>query len=128
MIILQKNAHYLCHSERRTCYVQYHVFVKRSNRLELIQYDKIAVRISWLFFAETLELLRLNGFLIPSYFRKKYMKLACCDLHSIVSHCSQMHYNSHVSSYYCSLLGESSFTAVKGKAMPLQACIVSVIQ
>jgi len=53
----------LCHSERRTCYVQYHVFVKRSSKLELIQYNKIAVRMSWLFFAESLELLRLTVFL-----------------------------------------------------------------
>jgi len=33
--------------------------------------------------------------------------------------CSQLNWNSDVCSYYCSLHGESSLTAVKGKANPL---------
>jgi len=61
-----------------------------------------------------------NGFIISSYLHKKHVKVAC-DLHRTVFHCSQLHYNSHVSSYQCSLHGESSFTAVKGKSIQLQA-------
>jgi hypothetical protein len=30
-------------------------FIKRSNRVEFIQYDKITFKMSWLFFAKTLE-------------------------------------------------------------------------
>jgi len=30
-------------------------FVEKSNRVEFIQYDKIIVKMSWLFFAKTLD-------------------------------------------------------------------------
>ena len=30
-------------------------FVERSNRVEFIQYDKITVKMSWLFFVKTLQ-------------------------------------------------------------------------
>ena len=30
-------------------------FIERSNRVEFIQYDKIIVKMSWLFFAKTLD-------------------------------------------------------------------------
>jgi len=117
----------------------YQGFVNKSNRVELIQYEKSTVKMSGLFFAKTLSttvwhwklwilrwfrdtLITLsNGFFIPSYSQKKYVRVARCNLHRTVSHCSQMHFNSHVSRYYCSLNGESSFTPVKGQAVPLHA-------
>ena len=32
-------------------------FVERSNRVEFIQYDKIALKVSWLFFVKSLQAL-----------------------------------------------------------------------
>jgi hypothetical protein len=35
-------------------------FAERSNRVEFIQYDKITVKMSWLFFVKTLQDLSIN--------------------------------------------------------------------
>jgi len=58
MIVMQRKSNYLCHSDRRKFYMQEHAIhglVKWSNRVKFIEYEKITVKMSWLFLAKNLE-------------------------------------------------------------------------